>query len=85
MPGTRLFIQCVDEVVEKEIPSSLQFPENLKVYEEVVNNLIHQILTTSVGDATLGGAVIGGAMGGVSRNVPRKESESSTEENEGKA
>lgn len=60
----------VDEVVEKEIPPSLQFPKNLQHHKEAVCKLIYEILhasvTQGVGDATVGGLITGGVMGGVS-------------------
>ena len=59
-----------DEKVKKEVPSYLQFPENLECYEKPIRNLIEKIhnakVTDGVGDATVGGLIMGGVMGGIS-------------------
>lgn len=59
-----------DEEVKMKVPSSLQFPENLECYEKPIRSLIEKIhdasITDGVGDAAVGGLIMGGVMGGIS-------------------
>lgn len=66
----------VDEVIKKQIPKSLELPDDIEDYREVVEELIKESLNRSlaegVGNAAIQGAVTGGISGAITTAIQNR-------------